>query len=674
MTCPFDQVGKSVCQVFQLTSTAFGAIIAAMSSLRADLRLHVVNAVLLLAGLVAVSATMPYFFVQEPLTIAGFVLLGIATNLFVIPRGTSILVLSDAVFLAASIVLGPPATAIVVVASVTAGTINMGLSPQPGRRVSQMLGNLGMYMLMISAATWTYQRAGGRLPIDRLSSANYLACLAFILVYEAVNRLIMYSRQLLRGQSLRQDLLAEREDMPIEVLSLHVGIPIALLYASSGFGPLVILGVFIMFVSVVLRRRVAMLEQLQRQVGQLSALNEIGRAISANLDIPRLMEAIYRESGKVIDTTNFYIALYEAETDEVTFILDTENGKVNTTPTVRRGGQGLTEYVTRSRVPLLLPDNVVERARALGMDPVGKPAQCWLGVPMIAGEDVLGMIAAQSYDTPGAFTREHVDILMTIAAQAAIAVQNVRLLEAVAKQERLRQELALARSIQQSLLPEPPKLPGLFIAARCLSAEETGGDLFDFIPLNEHCLGITIGDVTGKGMPAALLMATVRSALRAHAQFQPDPAKVLRVVNRVMYGDMQGKTNVTLVYGVLDTRAWTLTIANAGHLSPLLCGEDDDPIYLDGLGRLPLGAQADVQYFNRVYTLQPGQTVLLYTDGVVEARNPRAQMLGFEGLQAIVAHQPGERLIDTILERAAQFTGPLALEDDVTLVVIERMR
>jgi len=639
----------------------------------AQLRLHGVNAVLLLAGILVVSRVMPFFPAEELPTVLAFVLLGVATNLFVIPRGTSLVSLSDAVFFAASLVAGAPIAALIAVVSIVAGTLNLGRAADPTRRLSQMIGNFGMYLVMIPAATWAYQRAGGAWPIDHLTLRNYFACIAFILVYQVVNRAIMYLRLFLRGLPLRDELLAEREDMPVEILSLHMGIPIALLYVSNGFGPLVFLGAFILFVSVILRRRVAMLGQLQRQVSQLSALNEVGRAISANLDIPRLMQAIYRESSKVIDTTNFYIALYQPEADEVTFILDSTDGKLSAVPVSRSRGNGLTEYVIRNRTPLLLNGSVTMQARAMGIQPTDRPSKSWLGVPLIAGDQVLGMIAAQSYTAPDVFTKEHVDVLMTIAAQAAIALQNARLLEEVAAQERMRQELALARTIQQNLLPKPPKMAGLYVVGHCMQAEETGGDLFDFILIDEHRLGVVIGDVTGKGMPAALLMATVRSALRAHAEVEPDPARVLSLVNRVMYGDARGKTYVTLAYGVLDTLAWTLTLANAGHPSPLLCGEGVEPVYLDGLGRFPLGVEPDLQYASQIYPLQAGQAVLFYTDGVVEARNAQAQMLGFEGLQAIVAHQPGERLLDAVLKSTTQFKGLLALEDDLTLVVLQRM-
>jgi len=646
-------------------------------NLRTPRRWYVYSAVITLIGLVAVMSAWPYYPVRAPLTVALFAVLGIATNLFLIPTsGTASISLSDAVFLAAAIVLGPSAGAFVIIVSVAAGAL--GRRPLPPRtlwrqRVSQMLSNYGMYMTMITAATWTYTRLGGRLPIDHLSTVNYLAAAAFIIVYQLLNRLILYTGIYLRGQSLRADLASEPETMPLEILDLHIGILIALAYVSNGWGPLVIFGIAILMISLVLRRRVSMAEQLKKQVAQLGALNEIGRAISANMDIPRLMEAIYRESSKVIDTSNFYIALYNAESDEVTFILDVQTGKVNTTPTVRRGGKGLTEYVIRTRAPLLLSDNVGQRARALGIEPVGRDAQCWLGVPMIAGEHVIGMIAAQNYDSPGVFTDEHVSILTTIAAQAAIAIENARLLEAVARQERLRQELALARKIQQSLLPDPPARPGLFIASRCLPAQETGGDLYDFIPIDEHHLGIAVGDVVGKGMPAALLMATARSALRAYAQHQLDPAAVLEAVNRVTYDDTHGKTFVSLCYCILDTYTWTLTFASAGHLSPLLCGEHQDPIYLDNASHLPLGSQADLKYVKLTRILLPGQAVLLYTDGVVEAQDEQMRMFGFEGLQSLVAHQPAQRLIDMIVERVTEFVGPVPLPDDLTLVVIQRM-
>ncbi len=634
---------------------------------------YISNIAVLLVGMAAIAAVWPLYPPLEAGAVIMFVLLGVVANLSLIPTSSSIIiVLADAVFLATSLVLGPPAGALVIVTSVTAGALTQppaAFFARRWQRLTNLLRNYGMYMVMIVAAMWVYNWLGGQFPIETLSLANYVAVAGFIATYQIVNRLILYHGVWARGLPLAPLLKSEQQDLPLEILTLHLGILIALAYVHNGSGSLVIFGAFIFFVSFLMRRYV---QQLQQRVAQLGALNEIGRTISAMVDIPSLVEAIYRESGKVVDTTNFYIALYNAAKDEVTFALDVKRGQAAGTLLVRAAGVGLTGHIIRTCAPLLLPDNVAERTRALGIQAVGETAQCWLGVPMIASDKVVGVIAAQSYITPRAFTQEHVDVLMTLASQAAIAIENARLLEEVAEKERLRQELALARTIQQNLLPAPPTIPGLFIASRCLPAQETGGDLFDFIPIDECHWGIAIGDVVGKGMPAALLMATVRSVLRAYAQHQLDPAGVLQAVNRVMFQDTHGKTFVTLCYVVLDTRNWAFTYASAGHLNPLLCDERSDASYLDDPGCLPLGAGAEVRCAEQAHTLQPGQALLLYTDGVVEAHNPQRQMLGFESLRGIVSRQPAERLIDTVLERVEQFAGPVAQEDDITLVLLKR--
>lgn len=648
-----------------------------MNPSRPFTRLYVYNGFITLAGVTALCLVHSCYPPPPPGALVAFVLLGVVTNLSLVPTSSAVVIsLSDAVFMATSIVLGPPAAAAVIAASVLAGEVGTP-RPAPSRfyRLSRFVGNCGMYTVMVSAAAWVYARLGGLTPIENLSVASYLAVLAFILVYQALNRLVLYPSLVLRGQSLRAALASERESLPVEILDLHIGILIALAYVHTGLAPLVIFGVVIFLISLLLRRRVSMAEQLQRQVTQLAVLNEISRALSATLDIPHLMQKIYQECSRLIDTSNFYIALCSPDRkDEVTFVLETVDGRLDTTPETRRGGRGLTEYVINNRKPLLLPDEVETRTRALGIDVMGRrAAQCWLGVPMIAGDRVVGMLAAQSYTTPRVFTQEHLNILMTIAAQAAIAIENARLLEAVAHQERLRREFELARQIQKNLLPAPPQIAGLFIAACCQPAHEAGGDLFDFIQIDEHHLGIAIGDVAGKGMPAALLMATAQSLVRACAHYQLDPARVLEAVNEIMYKDTRGKTYVSLCYMVLDTHTWSFEFASAGHLSPLLCGQNVEPIYLFTSSSLPVGVQPSLKCSSHTHTLQPRQAILLYTDGVVEAHNPHHQMLSFDGLRTMAAHQPGERLMQTVLDGVMRFADSQALQDDLTLVVLERL-
>jgi serine phosphatase RsbU (regulator of sigma subunit) len=656
-----------------LTRYRFWVIMGWMSREPSFRNWHISNVTILVAGIVAILASWPYYPVREPIQVFLFSLLAVAANLSLIPFGSgSLLTLVDAAFLAASMTLGPPAAGFVIVTAVTAGTINRRPPPERStwlRRFSSTVRNYGTYMLMIAAASWVYDRLGGQVPLEHLDISNYIAGVGFIITYQLVNRLLLYHGLYLRGNALRQEVQTEPEVFSLELASLHLGLLIAVAYAYTGMGSLVIFGAFIFLVSFFMLRYVS---QLQRRVTQLGALNEIGRTLSATLDISSLAEAVYRESSKVIDTTNFYIALYEAEHDQVTFILDVEEGQ-RCPQTTRQGGEGLTEHVIRTCSPLLLTDDVTPGAHALGVEPTDRPAQCWLGVPMIASDRVVGMIAAQSFDRPRVFTQEHVDVLMTVAAQAAIAIENAHLLEEMAEKERMRQELELARTIQQNLLPPSPVIPGLFIAGYCLPAQETGGDLFDFIEVSDTHLGIVIGDVVGKGMPAALLMTTARSMLRSHAQYQSDPAAVLRAVNSAIYADTRGKTYVTLCYVVLDLQHWTLTWASAGHLYPLLCSSDTEPVYLEGPGYLPLGIQPELAYNSQVKALSPGQTVVLYTDGVVEAHDAGRQMFGFEALRSLVAGLAGEQLIDTIVERITQFTGPTPQQDDLTLVVLQRV-
>ncbi len=236
-----------------------------MNSLCPSARLYTYNACITLAGVSAMSIAWPHYPFPPLPSLAAFALLGIVTNLSLIPTTSLVVVsLSDAVFLATTIVLGPPAAAPVIVVSVLAGEVgSQRPAPSPFYRLSRFLNNCGMYMVMVVAAAWVYSRLGGAVPLEQLSGATYLPTLAFIVVYLALNRLVLYPNILLRGQPLQPVLASERETLPIEVLDLHIGILIALAYVHTGAGPLVIFGVFIFLISLLLRRRVSMADQLQ---------------------------------------------------------------------------------------------------------------------------------------------------------------------------------------------------------------------------------------------------------------------------------------------------------------------------------------------------------------------------------------------------------------------------
>jgi phosphoserine phosphatase RsbU/P len=235
----------------------------------------------------------------------------------------------------------------------------------------------------------------------------------------------------------------------------------------------------------------------------------------------------------------------------------------------------------------------------------------------------------------------------------------------------LEQELRLARDIQQGLLLEAaPRLPGWEIAAVSLPARDLGGDLYDFLPFGPHAHGIMIGDVSGKGLPAALRMAVARTVFRHEARRDEPPAATLAAVNRGVLSEIpQGM--VTMLYARLDTARGLLRLANAGHTFPLIVAEGVRELELSGL---PLGVDGDSSYAELTAKLDHGDSVLLYRDGVLEAESPASAIFGFERLQALVAANAQLKpraLLARLLQELRAWSGG-AQSDDITLVALRR--
>jgi len=187
----------------------------------------------------------------------------------------------------------------------------------------------------------------------------------------------------------------------------------------------------------------------ERRITELSILNEISQAISSTMTMDEMLETVYRQVGRVFDAANFYIALYNAERDEVTFALDVLEGQLRRTYTARQAGRGLTEYIIRSRAPLLIPRNVDEKLQEIGIELIGRTALSWLGVPLVTGDRVVGVMAVQSYTQPDVYGEQDLSLFSTIAGQAAIALENTRLLQEL--QQRLA-DLTVLNEVSQAML------------------------------------------------------------------------------------------------------------------------------------------------------------------------------------------------------------------------------
>jgi steroid delta-isomerase-like uncharacterized protein len=241
------------------------------------------------------------------------------------------------------------------------------------------------------------------------------------------------------------------------------------------------------------------------------------------------------------------------------------------------------------------------------------------------------------------------------------------------ERERIEQELRVARQIQRSLLPEAtPELYGWQLAAYYKPAREVGGDFYDFLELEDGRLGLVVGDATGKGMPAALVMATTRGMLRAVARGLDSPGEVLARVNDALCPDIPSEMFVTCFYAILDPKSGTLSYANAGHDLPYLW-HSGDAKELRARG-MPLGLMPEMSYDEREAVLREGDCVLFYSDGLVEAHDPHYEMFGFPRLGALIAEHGNQRsLVDSLLKELYSFVGERwEQEDDITLLTLER--
>jgi ketosteroid isomerase-like protein len=241
------------------------------------------------------------------------------------------------------------------------------------------------------------------------------------------------------------------------------------------------------------------------------------------------------------------------------------------------------------------------------------------------------------------------------------------------ERERVEQELQVARRIQQASLPkEVPTQEGWQITPFYQPAREVGGDFYDFLKLPKGRLGIVVGDATGKGVPAALVMASARSMLRAVAQASESPGEVLRRVNDPLVTDIPPNMFVTCFYAILDPNSGSLTYANAGHDLPYLWhGGDCEELRARGM---PLGLMPGMSYEEKEIAFEAGEAALFYSDGLVEAHNPKGEMFGFPRLQALVAeHGEARSLGALLLEELYSFVGEgWEQEDDITLLTLRR--
>ena len=305
------------------------------------------------------------------------------------------------------------------------------------------------------------------------------------------------------------------------------------------------------------------------------------------------------------------------------------------------------------------------------------PIRSLLSVPLMAKGKIIGLINAFNKKSPEGFDINDQRLLAIIATQSAQVLENARLLEEEQALLRMKEEIRTAHDIQVNLMPKaPPKFAGneYDIAGTSIPAKTVGGDYYDFIKMSDNRLAFGLGDVTGKGLPAALLMANVQATIRSQTLLANSAKDCMKNANKLMFESTTPGKFVTMFYGILDTQNHTLSYCNAGHDAPYLYIPGNSTQQLETGGTV-LGFVPEYNYSEAITPFDPGSRLVLYSDGITEAMNAENEEFGEQRLQDVIAqnHQATSfELLEAVINSVKQHAGNTPQSDDVTLVIITR--
>jgi sigma-B regulation protein RsbU (phosphoserine phosphatase) len=415
-------------------------------------------------------------------------------------------------------------------------------------------------------------------------------------------------------------------------------------------------------------------EQEREYTSTLETLSDIAREFGAILNVDELLTHIANLTRRIIDYRTFGILLINDETLELEMKVAVRYGDKVTVPRVKVG-DGLVGYAALHKQSVLVPD--------VSLDPryikVVDDARSELVIPLMLKDRCIGVFDLESPELD-AFSKNHVEILTLLGSQAAVAIENARLYETIrANEVRLEKEVRFAQRVQAALLPTelPKRLKGVDVAARFEPAHELGGDLYDFLAPEPNSLVVAVGDVSGKGVPAALYSAFAGELVRSRTfrrRYAPErfsPAGVLASVNTILHERQLEEYYCTLCYASFDFKRRTVIVANSGLPYPIRwSGGKVSQIELPGV---PLGAFAGSTYDEFTCDLARGDVFVFCSDGVFEANDALGREFGTERLCAVVealGQKPARELVDGIFAAVQEFRGETPPNDDMTAVVL----
>lgn len=411
-----------------------------------------------------------------------------------------------------------------------------------------------------------------------------------------------------------------------------------------------------------------------RNLQKVLSLNSV---LNSTLELNQLLTVIMKTSAEVMRAEVASLLLIDELSTDLVFRVALGNIGSDLEEKFRvKMGEGIAGTVAATGKPLVINDPQKDPRFAKRFDAsTGFVTRAILCVPMKAKDKIIGVLQAINPLRRKGFCLTDLDLFETFAHQAAVAIENAKLHTEIVKQEKAKQALKIAHEIQQNFLPDlKTRSYGIDLHAQTLPALDVGGDLYDVLNLDDDRVGIILGDVSGKGVPAALYMVRAMSEYRFLAPQCKDASELVTRLNEKMAGESFLGMFVTLVYLILNKRTNELQYASAGHLPVLLrkYASDGQTVLLKEAQSVPLGMAAGMEFPQATISLEKGDALFLYTDGVIEARNKNGKDYTVERLQGIVSPQAAsaKNYLERIFEEIRHFTAGAEQHDDITALAV----
>jgi serine phosphatase RsbU (regulator of sigma subunit) len=417
-------------------------------------------------------------------------------------------------------------------------------------------------------------------------------------------------------------------------------------------------------------------ESSHREVRNLNALLEVSRALGAEMHLDSLLPVIIHKTTEMMDAERSSLFIYDPESDELwSKVAEGMGEKVIRLP----AGVGIAGDVAETLETANIPDAYDDPRFNPEFDKqTNFKTKSILCMPMTtrAGE-LIGVIEVLNKTDGGTFQESDEKLLEALCIQAGVAIVRARLTEAFLEKQRIEESLKLAADIQMGMLPSTfpafPERNDFDLFAGIIPAKEVGGDFYDFFLIDKKHLCFVIGDVSGKGIPAALFMALTKTQIKASSSRRRTPGDVLFRANNDLCHENESGMFCTLFYGIMNTETGEVTYANAGHNPPYLITNSGEPVQIESTGGIALGVMEEMEFESATFTISKGDSIFLYTDGVNEAMNEADEEYSYERLEDYLKENSTGSITDMVdrnLESVKEFAGTAPQSDDITVLAL----